>query len=231
MLQLAGLFAASWLLLGLFEKKRLAVLGLLPTTKRLKYFITLFIVSAAIATLAFLLRVYFVKEQYILNTTVNVKLILTETWHQIRTVLTEELICRGALLYILIKKAGQLKAILISAVIFAALHLTETSMWGNLPQMIMVLTFTFAMGLLLAYSYTRTLSLLMPFAIHFGWNLVQNFIFSGSTTGNHIFILSVPPPTVTISYLSFYTMLLLPKVAVIAVCYLILKQYKQEKTL
>jgi membrane protease YdiL (CAAX protease family) len=93
-----------------------------------------------------------------------------------------------------------------------------------------VFTFTFAMGLLLAYSYSRTYSLLMPFAIHFGWNLTQNYIFPETAIGNHIFTLAAPPPTVTISYAAFFTMLLLPKISVLIAGYLILKRHVQVET-
>ena len=227
MLQLIGLLAISWLLIWVFNRGNLSVLGLTPTKERLKYFTILFIVSAIIFATAFLLRMYFVKEEYTITQSLSSKLILLETWYQFRTVLTEELLCRGALLYILIKKIGQIKAVIISSTIFAVLHWINAGVWGNLTQMIIVFTFTFAMGLLLAYSYARTFSLLIPFAIHFGWNLTQNFIFPGTATANHIFILAVPPPIETISYLAFFTMLLLPKISVIVIDYLIVKQHRQ----
>jgi uncharacterized protein len=86
------------------------------------------------------------------------------------------------------------------------------------------------MGLLLAYSYAKTFSVLIPFAIHFGWNLTQNYIFPDNATDNHILILSAPPPIVTVSYFAFFTMLLLPKVSVIIIDYLIVKQHKQIET-
>ena len=148
---------------------------------------------------------------------------LVEIWNQFRSVLTEELLCRGVLLYILIKKIGQTKGVLISAILFAILHWLNAGVWGNLIQMIVVFSFTFAMGLLLAYAYARSFSLWIPFAIHFGWNLTQNFIFPDSATGNHIFILSAPPPLITVSYLAFFTMLLLPKIAVLVIDYFIVK--------
>ena len=227
MLQLIGLLAISWLLIWVFNRGNLSVLGLTPTKERLQYFTILFIVSAIISATAFLLRMYVAKEEYTITQSLTSKLILLETWYQFRTVLTEELLCRGALLYILIKKTGQTKAVIISSIIFAALHWINAGVWGNLTQMIIVFTFTFAMGLLLAYSYARTFSLLIPFAIHFGWNLIQNFIFPETTKANHIFILAAPPPIVTISYLAFFTMLLLPKISVIVIDYLIVKQHRQ----
>ena len=227
MLQLLALIAISWLLIWLFEKGNLSVLGLIPTKKRVKYFTILFIVSALISAFAFILRMLIAKEVYTLSPTFTPKMVLLETWYQLRSVLTEELLCRGALLYILIKKIGQTRAIYVSSIIFAALHWLNAGVWGNGTQMALVYTFTFAMGLLLAYSFARTNSLLVPFAIHFGWNLTQNYIFPDIAAGNHIFTLAAPPPTVTISYLAYFTMLLLPKTLVLLLGYAIVKQYRQ----
>lgn len=225
MIQIIGLLAISWLLIWLFYKKDLSVLGLRPTKDRLKYFILLFIVSALISSSAFLLRMYFAKEVYTLSTSLTARSVALECWYQFRSVLTEELLCRGALLYLLIKKTGQTKAILISSIIFAVLHWMNAGVWGNVIQMLIVFVFTINMGLLLAYAYARTFSLLLPFAIHYGWNLAQNFIFPDSATGNHLFTLAAPPPSVTISYAAFFTMLLLPKIAVLLVDYYIIKSH------
>ena len=227
MLQLIGLLLISWLLIRLFEKSNLTVLGLTPTTERVKYFIILFIVSGLLSATAFLLRMAIAQEEYTLAPSLTINSVLLETWCQFRTVLTEELICRGALLYILIKKIGQTKGIIVTSVFFAVLHWINAGVWGNWVQMIIVFTFTFAMGLLLAFSYAKTFSLLLPFAIHFGWNLTQNYIFPDTASGNHIFILATPPPEVTISYLAFFTMLLLPKIGVLVVNYLIIKRHRQ----
>ncbi len=227
MVQLIGLLAISWMLIWFFEKGNLSVLGLTPTKDRLKYFTILFIVSAILSSTAFLLRIYIAKEEYTITQSLTVKSVLLDTWYQLRTVLTEELLFRGVLLYILIKKIGKTKAIIISSIFFGLLHWINAGVWGNLVQMILVFTFTFVMGLLLAYSYARTFSLLIPFAIHFGWNFTQNYIFPDTATGNHIFILAAPPPTVTISYFAFFTMLLLPKISVLVFDYLIVKQHRQ----
>ena len=227
MLQIIILLLVSWLVIWLFEKGNLSVLGLTPTKERLKYFTILFIVSAILSATAFLLRMYIAKEEYIISQSLTTKSVLLETWYQFRTVLTEELLCRGVLLYMLIKKIGQTKAVIISSVFFAVLHWMNAGVWGNLTQMIIVFSFTFMMGLLLAYAYARTFSLLLPFAIHYGWNLTQNYIFPDTATGNHIFTLAAPPATVTISYLAFFSMLLLPKISVLLVDYLIVKHHRQ----
>ncbi|WP_460576250.1 CPBP family intramembrane glutamic endopeptidase [Flavobacterium koreense] len=225
MIQLIGLIAISWLLLKFFAKENLSVLGLMPTKKRIIFFLILFICSAFFSATTFLLKMYFTKEEYIISELLTFENFLIEIWYQIRTVLTEELICRGALLFILIKKIGTQKGIIISSIFFAVLHWLNNGVWGDLIQMIIVFAFTFSMGLLLAYSYSKTYSLLIPFAIHLGWNLTQNYIFPDSANGNHIFILAKNPPTVTISYLAFFTMILFPKIAVISFNYLIVKKY------
>jgi uncharacterized protein len=227
MIQLLGLLIISWALLWLFEKRNLSVLGLIPNLHIIKYAFILFIVSAICCATAFLLRMYFANEEYAISSTLTASIVFEETWNQFRSVLTEELICRGAVLYILIKRIGQNKSIIISAIIFAALHWLNAGVWGNVVQMIIVFTFTFAMGLLLAYSYAKTFSLLIPFAIHFGWNLTQNFIFPDNPIGNHVFELAAPPPVVTVSYLVFFTMLLFPKLSVLLLDYLIVRRHRQ----
>ena len=227
MIQLLGLIAISWGLIWLFEKKHLSVLGLTPTIDRIKYFTILFIMTALCSATAFLLRIYFAKENYMISSTLTSDAVFRETWNQFRMVLTEELLCRGALLYILIRRLGRSWGILISSSIFAVLHWLNAGVWGNMIQMMIVFAFTFSMGLLLAYAYAKTFSLLIPLAIHFGWNLTQNYIFPDSQAGNHVFELSAPPPMVTVSYLVLFTMLLLPKILVILLDYLIVRQHQQ----
>lgn len=226
MIQIIALLVISWILLWLFTKKDLAVLGLVPMGSRMKYFVILLSVSALLSASAFLLRMYYIQEKYVMVQTLRLPSVLLETWYQFRQVFTEELLCRGALLYILIKKAGKQWAIIISSVVFAALHWFNEGVWGNGMQMIIVFSFTCIMGLLLAYAYVRTFSLLVPLAIHLGWNITQNYIFPGSETGPHIFVLAGTPPTVTISYLAFFTMLLFPKISVLLVDYFIVKTHR-----
>lgn len=229
MLQLIGLLAISWLIIWFFEKGNLSVLGLTPTKERLKYFTILLVVSAVLSASAFLLSMYIAKEEYILSPSLTTDSVLPEIWYQFRSVLTEELLFRGVILYILIKKLGKTKAVIISSVLFGLMHWMNAGVWGNMTQMAMVFAFTFAMGLLLSYSYARTFSLLIPFAIHFGWNVTQNYIFPDTTAGNHIFILAAPPPEINVSYLAYFTMVLFPKISVLVFDYIIVRQHRQVK--
>ena len=227
MLQLLGLFAISWLAVWLFNKNNLSVLGLVPTKYRLKLCLYLFLVTALCCSTAFFLKMYFAKEQYTLNPNLTTSMFFSELWNNIRGVLTEELLCRGVALYILIKKLGSNWAIVISSIIFALLHWLNNGLFGNAIQMSIVFAFTFCMGLLLAFSYAKTFSILTPFAIHLAWNLTQNFIFPDQPAGNHVFILAAQPPIVTVSYFVFFIMLLFPKVSAIALDYFIVKNQRQ----
>lgn len=227
MLQLIGLLAISWLLVWLFSKSNLSVLGLMPTKKRLIPAVQLFLLTAICCSTAFLFRHWLAKEQYMLNPKLSFGLAVTGIWETVRGVLTEELICRGVLLYILVKKLGHNRAILISSVLFALLHWLNNGVWGNALQMGIVFGFTFLMGLLLAFSYTRTFSILIPFAIHLGWNLVQNFVFPGGPAQQPLFVLSAPTPEVTITYTAFLVMLLFPKITAIGLGYWAVRRQPQ----
>ena len=67
------------------------------------------------------------------------------------------------------------------------LHWFNEGVWGNGIQMIIVFSFTCIMGLLLAYAYVRTVSLLSSTGHTSGMEYHANYIFPGSETGPHIF--------------------------------------------
>lgn len=226
MLQLIGLLAISWLLIWLFEKGNLSVLGLTPTKDRLKYFTILFVVTAVCCSAGFFMRMYFAKEEFILNPKLDTSFIVSGIWLTLKSVLFEELLSRGVLLYILIKKLGRKWAILISAIVFAALHWNNMEMLGDIKQMAIIFFWPFAFGLVFAYAYAKSFSLYLPIAMHFGWNLTQNFIFPDRLSGNTMFI-SALQPIVTVSYLIYFTMFLFPKISAIVIDYLIIQRHKQ----
>jgi membrane protease YdiL (CAAX protease family) len=133
------------------------------------------------------------------------------------------------LLYILIKKLGATRAIIISAVAFGIYHWFSHELWGNPAQMAIEFVMTGVMGLVLAYGYAKSFSLFIPIAIHFGWNIVQMVVFSGNTIGKQLFVEVLPRPVVTISYFSFFTMQLLPVISCWVITTWLLRKYKQVK--
>jgi len=127
--------ALSWLLVWLFEKGNLGFLGFYPTKRRLLDFGFFFIITALCCSSDFFIRMLFIKQEWKLNPAVSANLILTGIWWNIKSVLFEELIFRGVLFYILIKKLGATKAIIISAVGFGIYHWFSQEAFGNIPQM------------------------------------------------------------------------------------------------
>ncbi len=219
--------AVSWLIVWLFEKGNLNCLGLLPTKRRLTDFFLFLIIAAAFSAFGFLLKMLIAKQSWHLNSGINARLILEGTWYVVKSVLFEELIFRGVLLYILIKKLGTTRAIFISSVAFGIYHWFSHELWGNPVQMAVEFFGSGAMGLVLAYGYAKTFSLYIPVALHFGWNFIQMVVFSGNTIGSQVLVEAVPPPVVTVSYLRYFTMLYLPLVTCLLVSAWLLKRYKQ----
>ena len=217
----------SWLLVWLFEKKNLRVLGLVPTRRRVIDFTLFFLITAICCSTGFLMRMYFANEQWQVNPVLNTNLIASGLWWNIKSVLFEELIFRGVLLYILIKRLGIQKAIIISAIGFGIYHWFSFGIIGNFTQMAITFIITGTMGLLLAYGYSKTLSLYIPIAIHLGWNFTQIFIFSNGVIGNGIFIPVKSGPFRTDSYLIYFTILLIPMISMLLINYFLLKRRKQ----
>jgi uncharacterized protein len=220
--------AVSWLIAWLFEKGNLSVLGFFPSKKRLTGFAVFFFITAICCASEFLMRIGFAKEQWQLNPVLSVNLVAEGLWWNVKSVLFEELIFRGVLLYILIKKLGAVKGIIISAIAFGIYHWYSHEVIGDPKQMLITFLMTGIMGLLLAYGYTKTFSLYIPCAIHFGWNLTKGFIFSEGPIGHGIFIQKQPQPEVTVSYFIFFVILLLPVLSMWLINFLLLKKQKQE---
>jgi len=218
----------SWLIIWLVEKKSLFVLGFLPTRQRVKDFLLVFLLTAACCTTGVLLKLYAGHQQWVVNPKLSADLIFEGTWWNIMSVLFEELIFRGVLLYILIKRLGPLRAIIISAVAFGIYHWFSFGVIGNVPQMIIVFLTTGVMGLLLAYGYSKTFSLYIPLGIHLGWNLTQIFVFSQGPIGNGIFIPADPAPFRTGSYFIFFAVTFLPMILAMALNFLYIKKHRQS---
>ncbi len=215
--------AVSWLIIWLCEKKHLGVLGFFPTKHRLLYFAIFLLVTAIFCTSGYILRMYFGKEEWILNPNISSLLILSGVWWNIKSVLFEELIFRGVLLYILIKKAGPAIAIAISSIAFGIYHWFSMEIFGNVIQMIVIFFVTGAMGLLLAYAFYKTSTILIPIAIHLGWNATTQIIFSEGPIGDQLLTKVEPVPEVTVSWLVYIIVIYFPVISMFAINYFLLR--------
>lgn len=199
----------SWLLVWWLERKNLSVLGLAPTTHRLGAFVFYLVLTAFCCASGFLLRIYFGHESWELNPKLSAVLVGEGIWWNLKSVLFEELIFRGVVLYLLVQRLGTGKAILLSSIAFGIYHWFSQGAWGNPQQMVITFVLTGIMGLIYAYGYSTYQSLYVPIAIHFGWNFTQSFVFSSGSIGKGVLILK-NQPQVQVSLFVYWLIVLLP---------------------
>ncbi|THH39391.1 CPBP family intramembrane glutamic endopeptidase [Neolewinella litorea] len=104
-------------------------------------------------------------------------------WYDLNSVLFEELIFRGILLYMLLRRLPEVGACLISAAAFGVYHWFTQGAWGNPVAMAVVFLVTGLMGYVFAFAYARTSSIALPFGLHLGWNLVNHTLFAAGPFG------------------------------------------------
>ena len=142
--------------------------------------------SAACCAIFNASTVAFVNNNWIYNKQITTPSVMHSTWWVLKSVLFEELIFRGALLYIAIKRMGIAKGCYLSAACFGIYHWFSQNAFGNPVQMIFIFIITAVAGLMFAFSYGKTNSLYFPIGLHFGWNFVNIVIFSNGPLGNQL---------------------------------------------
>lgn len=178
----------SWALLYLAERKSLLVLGIVPNRKRLQQFGIGFLLTSLLCLSVQFLEINLKSTKWLLNKEIELDLILRMLFWDLKSVITEELIFRGALLYILIQKLGKLKGIIISSIAFGIYHWFTFEILGSIIPMIVVFIGTGLMGYAFALSFSKTKSIAMPIGLHLGWNFTVNTIFSNGPLGNGIIL-------------------------------------------
>jgi membrane protease YdiL (CAAX protease family) len=188
MLGIIVILGISWLLLFFIEKKGLLALGFLPIVKRLKQFSTGFLITALLCAVVQYAESLLKSSTWVLNENVTGRLVLEAFWWDFKSVLTEELIYRGAILYILIQKLGSNKGILLSAIAFGIYHWFSFGVIGNIVAMIIVFIGTGLVGYAWAWAFDKTKSIMLPLGFHLGWNFTHNTVFSKGPLGELILI-------------------------------------------
>jgi len=184
---LAGLII-SWILLYAIEKNSILVLGLFPNTQRLLQFGIGFLITALLCICVQLSETVLKSYQWSINEKITGTSILEMLYWDIKSVITEELIFRGAILYILIKKIGTKKGIFISAIAFGMYHWFSYGIFGNIIPMVFIFVGTGLMGYAWALAFSKTESMAMPIGLHLGWNFTFNTIFSNGPLGHGILL-------------------------------------------
>lgn len=168
----------SWLLLKFIQKQNLWALGLKPNRQRLLEFLAGILWPVLYVSAFQYIVSLLVHNPYQLNPNYNLKAFWNADAYLFRSVAYEDLIFRGALLYILIKKLGPQKAMLISAVAFGIYHWFSFGVIDNPVQMAIVFLMTGAGGYVFALAFEKTRSMYLPFALHFGIDFANMVLFS-----------------------------------------------------
>lgn len=180
----------SWLLLWFISKKHLSVLGFTPTNSRFLHLLFGFLAAAICCVIYYMSFTVFANNNWTINEAfTGLKMAISSRW-TIISVLYEELIFRGALLYIAIQKLGTKKACILSAISFGVYHWFSMGAFGDPVQMMILFCMTGIWGFMFAMAFAKTKSLYLPIGLHFGWNLISTVIFSQGPLGNQLLIIT-----------------------------------------
>ena len=187
MLGLLVIIVISWLLLHFIEKKNINVLGVIPNKSRLSQFL----IGLSVIIVITLLNIYV--ETLVLKidwkfSTINFNTILNALWYHLKSALTEDLVFRGVILYILISRLGIKWAIWISAIVFGVYHWFS---YGIIDERIILLAYVFLItgftGYVWAFTFYKTKSIMMGLGFHFGINFINACFFESQPYGELVF--------------------------------------------
>lgn len=186
---LVALFV-SWLLLYFVDKSSIDRLGLIPNRQRIKCLTFGLFISVVCSLIYFGSLVYLSKSSLTVNNDFGLFTFLKSFGWTFNSVLFEELLFRGVLLYLGIKYFGAKTACIISAIAFGIYHWFSYNIFGNVGQMISVFILTSIAGLLFAYSFAKTRSMYLQIGLHLGWNVITIIVFSQGPIGQQYLISS-----------------------------------------
>lgn len=178
----------SWLLLKFILHENLSVLGFKINSKQLKSTTVALFIPVVFLVIYLVGISLWVKSPYHLNPHYTLAEFKKSAWYVLKSVIYEELIFRGTLLYILIKRIGAQKAVMASAIGFGIYHWFTMGVLGNIVPMLFVFAITATMGYIFALSFSISKTIYFPFALHLGYNFTFMIIFSRSNLGEQLLI-------------------------------------------
>ena len=188
MVGLIVILVFSWLLLHFIENKSILILGVIPNKKRTFQFLIGFIIMLFICLLSIYIESFVLHVKWETKPTINYTNIFNAFIYHIRSALTEDLVFRGAILYILIQRIGSKKAILLSAIIFGIYHVFSYGMLNsNIIPILYTILITGFVGYVWAYTFDKTNSIMMGLGFHLGYNFLMSLFYENQPYGQLIF--------------------------------------------
>jgi len=224
MLGLLVIIVVSWVLLYFIEKKNIEALGIVPNLNRLSQFVIGFFVIAVIVLINIYIETIVLKVEWKFNT-INYGTIFNAFVYHLKSALTEDLVFRGAILYIMIQRIGATKALWLSAIVFGVYHWFS---YGIIGERIVLLAYVFVVtgftGYVWAYTFYKTKSIMLGLGFHLGYNLIMSFFFESQPFGE--LIMSQTSKVDLIGWYEFYYSMLrglFPTLATLVCVKLLLK--------
>lgn len=188
MLGLLVIIVVSWLLLHFAEKKNIEVLGIIPNKKRTIQFVIGFVFVSLICLLMIYIESFVLNVEWKKNENINYIAIFNSFVYHVRSALTEDLVFRGAILYILISRLGAKWGIVISAFCFGVYHVFSYGMAGDriIPILYVILVTGFV-GYVWAFTFHKTKSIIMGLGFHIAYNFTMAMFYESPPVGELIF--------------------------------------------
>lgn len=189
MLGLLIIIVISWAVLRFIEKKNIDVLGVIPYPNRLFQFIIGLVFMILLCLLMIMVETYILNVKWEQKEVIDYNLIFQSFVYHIRSALTEDLVFRGAILYILIQRIGSNKAIILSAFCFGVYHVFSYGMMGEgiIPIVYVILVTGFT-GYVWAYTFYKTKSIMLGLGFHLGYNFLMTFFYESYPYGELVFM-------------------------------------------
>ncbi len=217
------LIALSWILLRL-QRRPLSVLGFNKPMQRLVEFVLGLVVAGLFASMQFVLVSHFSGFEWVRNPDFSSSMLWEGLRWNVNSVLYEELVFRGYLLYQAIEFLGTRKACFLSAAAFGVYHWFSYGVFGSLVPMAYVFLMTGTFGLMLAYAYATSRSVVLPIALHLGWNVVTISVFSHGPLGSQWLIPSMAEPASMSVLEQLLTRLVIPAGLIVLVLWVLMKK-------
>ncbi len=221
MLGLIVILISSWITLRLTLGQGLNSIGITPNPKRIKQFVIGLVFALILSLLIILIDTMAKSIQWSFSSSTDFFGFIQVSYYHFISALTEDLLFRGALLYILLQKTNDSLGTLLSALAFGLYHWVSYGVVGDFIPMLYVLVVTGLTGYIWAVAFVKSRSIAMGLGLHFGWNIILQ-MFSRGPLGEFCFIpitevgLSEPlssiytiiigliPPIITLLFINWY---------------------------
>lgn len=181
------LLALSWVLLRL-EGRRLDAIGVDRPWTRTKEFAQGCAMLGSAAAMQQLGLAFSAGDRFVVNPALDARVLLDHLRFTINSVLFEELLFRGYLLYRAIRWLGPRRAVWLDAAAFGVYHWFTYGVIGNPVVMAYVFLLTGMYGYMWARAFVATGSVAAPIGLHFGWNAVSYLVFSAGPLGSALLV-------------------------------------------